>query len=116
MYLHTLVILSIQYLCISCSLLSFRSRLEVLECLKVNNYIWLSDICDNTKNSYLLILQPKTLITKLAEDLKPEHMATLKSAKAFTRMLQSFRATGKQTISETFVLPESYLIMYVFII
>lgn len=54
---------------------------------------------------------PKTLISKLAEDLSSENMATVKSAKAFAQLLSSYRGSGKKTLAETFSLRESYYIV-----
>ncbi|XP_005091025.1 microsomal triglyceride transfer protein large subunit [Aplysia californica] len=54
---------------------------------------------------------PKKLVAKLADDLSTDNMATVRSAKAFAQLLQSFRDSGKSTLAETFVIPESYYIV-----
>ncbi|ESO84249.1 hypothetical protein LOTGIDRAFT_229701 [Lottia gigantea] len=47
----------------------------------------------------------------LKDDLVNDKVATLESAKAFIRMVKSFRNSGKNTMAEVFSSPESYYII-----
>ncbi|KAK6170044.1 hypothetical protein SNE40_018531 [Patella caerulea] len=56
--------------------------------------------------------QPATsLAVSLKDDLVNDKMASLSSAKAFLKMVKSFRNSGKNTIAEVFSSPESYYII-----
>nr|KAG5707699.1 hypothetical protein BaRGS_003274 [Batillaria attramentaria] len=54
---------------------------------------------------------PKQLVGKLHDDLMKEKLATLDSAKAFVKMLRSFRNSGKATLAEVLSSPDSYYIV-----
>lgn len=61
------------------------------------------------------LFQPKELAGKLHDDLTQQKLASLDSAKAFVKMLRSFRNSGTKAISEVFSSPDSYYIVYVFL-
>ncbi|PVD38582.1 hypothetical protein C0Q70_01198 [Pomacea canaliculata] len=54
---------------------------------------------------------PKELAGKLHDDLTQQKLASLDSAKAFVKMLRSFRNSGTKAISEVFSSPDSYYIV-----
>lgn len=67
--------------------------------------------CENhSRNalSYYLVLQPTKILSKVHEDLVADKISTVASAKAFMKMLKSFRNAGKQTIAEVLTSPDSY--------
>ena len=64
-------------------------------------------------SSFHLLQQPKELVHKLHDDLVKEKLATLDSAKAFVKVLRSFRNAGKSTIAEVLTSPDSYYIVWV---
>lgn len=54
---------------------------------------------------------PKELAAKLHDDLIKDKVATLASAKAFVKMLRSFRNAGKSTLAELLGSPDSFYIV-----
>ena len=67
----------------------------------------------NSANCHVLsfFFQPKDLVTGLHDDLVKEKLASLDSAKAFIKVLKSFRSSGKSTIAEVLTSPDSYYIV-----
>lgn len=60
---------------------------------------------------FFLLQQPKELVSQLHDDLVKDKLATLDSAKAFVKMLRSFRNAGKSTIAEVLTSPDSYYLV-----
>ncbi|CAG5131398.1 unnamed protein product, partial [Candidula unifasciata] len=56
-------------------------------------------------------ISPKSLAANLTEDLKAENIATVKSAKAFSKMLKAFRESGRLSVAEALTDPDSYYII-----
>jgi hypothetical protein len=61
----------------------------------------------------MFVLQPKALSQELHDSLVKEKLSTLESAKAFVKMLRSFRGSGKTSIAETLTSPDSFYLVWV---